>query len=75
MVVGIEDGLRWIADGQLLSISLTVNVVLGTTVDGEVGTLVDKRSALGIGTGSGSVPVGTAEVDRSVTVGIWPKDL
>ena len=48
----------------------TRSVVLGTTVDGEVGTLMDKRSALGICTSSGSVPVGTAEVDRSVTVGI-----
>ena len=75
MVVGIEDGLRWIADGQLLSISLTVSVVLGTTVDGEGRTRVDKRSGLGIGTGGGSIPVGRADVDRSVSVGIWPRDL
>ena len=75
MVVGIEDGLRWIADGQRLSISLAVSVVLGTTVDGEGRTAGDKVSALGIGTGSGSVPEGTAEVDRSISVGIWSRDL
>ena len=74
MVVGIEDGLCWIGDGQLLSIILTINVIQGPAVDGEVGTLVDKRSGLGIGTGTWSVPEGTTEVDLSGLVGIWSRD-
>jgi len=64
MVVGTEDGPRWVAGGQILDFSQTVNVVEGATVD-EVGRLVDNRSDLGIGAGFGGVAEGTAEVDNS----------
>jgi len=70
MAVGIEDCHGWVADGQRLTTSLTVGVVIGTTVDGEVGGLVDKRSSPGIGTSVVGVPEGTAEVDLSELVGI-----
>ena len=75
MTVGIEDGLAWIVDGQLLRCILTGSVVLGPTVLGEAGRLVDKRSGLRVGTVEGSVPEGTAEVDLSELVGIWSRDL
>ena len=75
MVVGIEDGLRWIDYGQLLRIRLAVNVVIGATIDGEMGRLVDKCSSPGICTGVGSVPEGWADVDRSKYVGSWLRDL
>lgn len=75
MVVSIEDGLGWIVDGQVLRSSLSVNEVTGTTVDGEVGGLVDKRSGHGISAGVGSVPEGTTEIDRPELVGIWLRDL
>ena len=35
---------------------------------------MDECSGLGIGTGVGSVPEGTAEVDRSEFVGIWSRN-
>jgi len=70
VAVGVEDGRIWVADGQGLAVVLTVSVVFGTTVDGEVRSLVDKRPGLGIGTGFRSVPEGTAEVDASEIIGI-----
>ena len=70
MAVGVEGSPEWIAVGQTLTASLTVNVILSTTVDGEVGSLVDKGPGLGIGTGGGSVPESTAEVDGSEIIGI-----
>lgn len=74
MVVGIEDGLVWVADGQVLRVSLAVNVVAGATVDVEVGSFVDERSRLGICTGVGGVPESAAEVYRSELVGVWSRD-
>ena len=70
MTVGIEDGLRWIADSQLHGSGLTVRVVTGTTVVGEVGRLVDDRSGPGISTGVGGIPESTAEVDCPELAGI-----
>jgi len=61
----MEDGPRWAAGGQILGVSPTVNVVEGATVDDQAGSLVNSRSGLGIGTGFGGVPEGTAEVDNS----------
>ena len=75
MVVGVEDGLGWVGYGQFHRIILAVNIVISVTVDGEMGRLVDKCSSLGIGTGDGSPPEGTAEIDRSELVGIWSRDL
>ena len=69
MIVGVEDGLIWVADSQVLGTGLTVNVVVGTTVDGEVGRLVDQCSGLGVGTGVWGAPEGTAEVNPSEFVG------
>ena len=54
----------------MLGAILTVNVVEGPTVFGEVGRLVDKRSGPGVGTSVGDVPEGTAEVDNSEVVAI-----
>ena len=74
MTVGIEDGLPWIVGGQLLRGILTGSVILGATVLGEAGRLVDKRSGLRVGTVEGGVPEGTAEVDLSEFGGIWSRD-
>jgi len=70
MAVGVEDGRVWVAHGQVPAASLTVSVVPGTTVGVEVGSLMDERSALGIGTVGGGSPEGTAEVDGSESIGI-----
>ena len=70
MVVGVEDGLARVANSQALGSGLAVNVVVGTTVDGEVGRLVDQSSGPGISTGVGGAPEGTAKVDRSEFVGV-----
>ena len=70
MSVGIEDGLRWVVDSQLHGSSLTISVVTGTTVIGEVGRLVDDRSGPRIGACVGGIPEGTAEVDRPELAGI-----
>ena len=75
MAVGVEDGLGWGGYGHIHRIIVAVSVVIGATVDGEMGRLVDKRSSLGIGTGGWGPPEGTAEVDRSELVGIWSRDL
>jgi len=69
VTVGVEDGLSWLGVRQVLASLLAVSVVLGTTVGGEMGGLVDKRPGLGIGTSGGCVPEGTAEVNRSKLVG------
>jgi len=68
--VGVEDGLRWVVDSQLHGSGLTVSVVAGPTIVGEVGRLVDDRSGPRIGTGVGGIPESTAEVDRTELVGI-----
>ena len=70
MVVGIENSLRWVADCQVLGLGLTVNVVAGSTVDGEVGSLVNQRSGPRIGTNVVCVPETTTEVDNSEFIGI-----
>jgi len=70
VIVGVVDGLGWVGACQVLGVILTVNVVEGGTVGGEVGRLVDKRSGPGVGTSVGDVPKGTAEVDNSELVGI-----
>ena len=70
MAVGVEDGRSWVLDGQVLAVRLAVSVVPGATVGVEVGSLVDERSALGIGTGGGGLPEGTAKVDGSELIGI-----
>jgi len=49
---------------------MTVNVVAGSTVEGEVGSLMNQRSSPGIGTNVACVPEATAEVDNSEIVGI-----
>ena len=70
MAVGVVDGLSRVTDGQGLAVSLTVNVVIGTTVGGEMGSLVDNRPGPGIRTGVGSVPEAVAEVDGPECTGI-----
>lgn len=75
MTVGIGDGQIRIDPSQLLTSSLTVDVVFSATIIGEVGSLMDKRSTLGIGPGSSGAPEGTAEVDGSEFVGIWSRYL
>jgi len=65
VTVGVGDGLRRVADSKFPAGSLTVSVIAGATVDGEVGGLVDKRSGLGIGTDGGGVPESTAQIDLS----------
>jgi len=70
VTVGVEADLTWVAESQALTVSLTVGIVLGTTVDDEVGSFVDERSTPRIGTGGGGVPEGIAEVDGSELIGI-----
>ena len=70
MTVGVVDRLGYVTDSQVLTRSLTILVVLGATIDVEVGRFMYKRSGLGIGTGVGGAPEGAAEVDLSESVGI-----
>ena len=70
MAVGVEDGSVWVVEGQVLASILTVSVVPSSTVLSEVGSFMDKRPCLGIGTGGRGVPEGTAEVDDSEIIGI-----
>ena len=70
MIVGVVDGLRRVVCGQLFGVILTVNVVEGGTVVGEVGRLMDERSGPGVGTSVRDVPEGTAEADNSEFVGV-----
>ena len=69
MIVGVEHSLIWVADRQVLGTGLPVDVVVGTTVDGEVGGLVDQSSGLGVGAGVWGAPEGTAEVDPPEFIG------
>ena len=70
MTVGVHDGLRWVGTGQAPAAGLTVSVVFGATVEGEVGRLVDERSGPGVGADVGGSPEGTTEVDLSEIIGI-----
>ena len=70
MAVGIEDGLSRVTDGQVLAVGLTVSVILGTAIDGEVGSLMDNRPGPGIRTGVGGVPEAVAEVDGPECIGV-----
>lgn len=70
MIIGVGDGLGRVVLSQLHTIFLSVSVVLGPTVNSEVGRLVDKRPGLGIGTGERGLPEGTTEVNRSEIFGI-----
>ena len=65
MAVSVHDSLAGVALGQALGAGLAVDVVLSASVVGEVCALVDKSSTLGVGTGGGSIPEGTAEVDMT----------
>ena len=75
MTIGVEDGMTWILDSQLLASGLTVNIVVGAAVVPEVRRLVDKYSGLGVGTCVGGSPEATAEVDLSGVVGILSRHL
>ena len=75
MVVCVENGRVWVIAGQVLRIGLTVSIVAGATVDGEVGGLVDKCSGLGISAHIGGGPEGTTEVYRPEIVRIWSRYL
>ena len=70
MTVSVGDSLIWIKLSQLLASGPTVGVVFGTTVVGEVGSLVDECSTLGVGTCGGRTPEGIAEVNDSELIGI-----
>ena len=69
-IVGVEDGPTWVTDGQAAGVTVTVNVVVGATVGGELGRLVNQRSGPGIGTNVVSLPEGAAEIDNSEFSGI-----
>ena len=70
VTVGVVDGLGRVANSQTLTGGLTISPVIGTTVNNEVGGLMNKSSGLGVGTNVWSVPEGTAQVDLSELVGI-----
>ena len=72
VVIGAHDGQAWVSQSQTFCITLTVDagVVIGATVDNEVGRLVDECSSLGVGTGGWGPPEATAEVDPPELVGI-----
>jgi len=69
MIIGVVDRQMRVFGGQALGFILTVNVVIGATVVGGVGRLVDNRFSPGVGTGLRDVPKGTAEVDNSECAG------
>ena len=70
VIIGVRAGRSRVGTSQILGRARTVDVVLGTTVDGEMGGLVDERSSIGVVTGGWGGPEGTAEVDHPVLVGI-----
>jgi len=70
VIIGIHDGLTWVGPSQILRRTWTVDVVLGATVGGEVGGLMDERSSIGVVTGGWGGPEGTAEVDLPELVGV-----
>ena len=70
MTVGVVDGPSRVADSQVLASGLTVSPIVGTTVGVEMGGLMDKSSGHRVSTLVRSVPVGTAQVDLSILVGI-----
>ena len=70
VTVGVVDGLGRVANSQTLTGGLTISPVIGTTVNSEVGGLMNKSSGLGVGTNVWSVPEGTAQVNLSELVGI-----
>ena len=73
VTVGIVGGQIWIGLSQFLTSDPTVDVVLSATIVGEVGSLVDKSSALRIGPGGRGAPECTAEIDGSEFIGIWSR--
>ena len=75
MAVGVEDRLRWVVDRKALTSGLAVLVVGRAAIRGEVGSLVDERSRLGIGTGAGGIPESTAQINGSKLAGIWSRAL
>jgi len=70
VIIGVVDRQIQVFGGQALGFILTVNVVAGATVVGEVGRLLDKCASPGVGIGLRDVPEGTAEVDNAEGVGI-----
>ena len=74
MVVGVENGLTRIVDGQTPGISLTISVVNGATIGGELGRHLDERSGLGIRTDNGGIPESRADVDGSKLKRNWSRD-
>ena len=60
VVGGVVDGPIWILSGQLQGTRLTNNAA-ADTITAPPGRLVDKESGLGIGTGDGSTPEGSAD--------------
>jgi len=70
VAVGVEDGLNLVAGGQTLTFSLTVSIILSCTVSDEVGSRIDKRPGLRIGTGERGFPEGAQKVDGSWIIGI-----
>ena len=70
VIIGIHNGLTWVGPSQILRRTWTVDVVLGATVGGEVGGLMDERSSIGVITGGWGGPEGAAEVDLPELVGV-----
>jgi len=70
MTVSVGGGLIRIKLSQLLASSPTVDVVFGVAVVGEMGSLMDKCSALAVSAGGGRTPEGIAEVNDSELIGI-----
>jgi len=68
VAVGIHNSVVRVADSKALGSALAIDIVLSSAVDGEVRRLVDESSCLGVGSGSGSVPVVTAKVDHTGAV-------
>ena len=67
VVVSVHDRLVRGVLREVLRARLAVDMVVGATVAGEVGRLVDEGTRLGVRAGQGGVPESTAEVDLSET--------
>ncbi|KAJ3525364.1 hypothetical protein NMY22_g10608 [Coprinellus aureogranulatus] len=46
MVIGVDDGLGWVAAGQVPRTGLTINDVVGSAIPGEVGRFVNEGTTL-----------------------------
>ena len=75
MTVGVYDRATRIIPGQLLTVFLPFNVVIGFADPLEMGSLVNKLSSSGPGTGFWEPSEGFANVHHSEVIDLKSRDL